>query len=217
MAPPSPTWPESADRLAHEDVAPRCAMMLVDGRRQPTRAVRSPHSASQPARSRTCEVGVRVYISVDMEGIAGVSHTAPTTRGDSGYPAAVRLMDGETNAAIAGAFDGGATEVIVNDSHGSMYNLTPEAIDHASPPGPGPQAPEHGPGGGRWTVPCGALRRLPRQGRASHGHHRAYLHRRPDAHDVGGSSGRRVRHQCPVPGRAGRAGGHGRWRRRARG
>ncbi len=72
---------------------------------------------------------MRVYISVDMEGIAGVSHTAPTTRGDSGYPAAVRLMDGETNAAIAGAFDGGATEVIVNDSHGSMYNLTPEAID----------------------------------------------------------------------------------------
>ena len=33
---------------------------------------------------------MRVYISVDMEGIAGVSHAAPTRRGDSGYPAAVR-------------------------------------------------------------------------------------------------------------------------------
>ena len=43
---------------------------------------------------------MRVYVSVDMEGIAGVSHVAPTRRGDSGYEAAVRLMDGETNAAI---------------------------------------------------------------------------------------------------------------------
>jgi D-amino peptidase len=72
---------------------------------------------------------VRVYLSVDMEGIAGVSHTNPTGREDSGYAAAVKLMDGETNAAIAGAFDGGAAEVLVNDSHGSMYNLTPEALD----------------------------------------------------------------------------------------
>lgn len=72
---------------------------------------------------------MRVYLSVDMEGIAGISHPNPTQRGDVGYPAAVALMDGETNAAIKGAFDGGATEVVVNDSHGSMYNLTPEALD----------------------------------------------------------------------------------------
>ncbi len=72
---------------------------------------------------------MRVYISVDMEGIAGVSHGAPTNRADSGYPAAARLMEGETNAAVAGAFHGGATEVVVNDSHGSMYNLSPEAVD----------------------------------------------------------------------------------------
>jgi D-amino peptidase len=38
-------------------------------------------------------------------------------------------MVGEANAAIAGAFDGGATDVTVNDSHGGMYNLTPEAVD----------------------------------------------------------------------------------------
>jgi D-amino peptidase len=72
---------------------------------------------------------VKVYISVDMEGIGGISHSRPTERGDSGYPAAVALMVGEANAAIAGAFDGGATEVLVNDSHGQMFNLTPEAID----------------------------------------------------------------------------------------
>jgi D-amino peptidase len=72
---------------------------------------------------------VRVYVSVDMEGIAGVSHSAPTERGDRGYPAAVGLMVGEANAAIEGACSGGATEVVVNDSHGSMFNLTPTDLD----------------------------------------------------------------------------------------
>lgn len=72
---------------------------------------------------------VRVYISVDMEGVAGISHAKPTMRGDAGYPEAVRLMNGEANAAVTGAFDGGATEVVVNDSHGQMFNLTPEEID----------------------------------------------------------------------------------------
>jgi D-amino peptidase len=72
---------------------------------------------------------MRVYISVDMEGVAGISHTAPIERGDAGYPAACRLMEGEANAAIAGAFEGGASAVTVNDSHGPMYNLSPEALD----------------------------------------------------------------------------------------
>ncbi len=68
---------------------------------------------------------MKVYISVDMEGIAGVSHPNPTDRKDMGYPAAVDLMVGEANAAIEGALAGGATEVLVNDSHGGMYNLRP--------------------------------------------------------------------------------------------
>lgn len=72
---------------------------------------------------------MRVYISVDMEGVAGISHTAPTGRDDRGYPDACRLMEGEANAAITGAFDAGATEVVVNDSHGPMYNLSPLALD----------------------------------------------------------------------------------------
>jgi len=72
---------------------------------------------------------VRVYLSVDMEGIGGISHHDTTNRGDTGYPAAVRLVVGEVNAAIEGAFDGGATEVVVNDSHGSMFNLTPIDLD----------------------------------------------------------------------------------------
>lgn len=72
---------------------------------------------------------MKTYISVDMEGIAGISHHNPTGRKDRGYRAAVQLMTGEANAAIDGAFRGGATEVLVNDSHGGMYNLDQAGLD----------------------------------------------------------------------------------------
>ncbi len=75
---------------------------------------------------------MRVYISVDMEGIAGVSHPKPTSRTDSEYPAAVDLMTGEANAAIEGAVSAGATDILVNDSHGGMYNLRPIDLDPAA-------------------------------------------------------------------------------------
>ncbi|MFI5226136.1 MAG: M55 family metallopeptidase [Candidatus Limnocylindrales bacterium] len=75
---------------------------------------------------------MKVYISVDMEGIAGVNHPGPTGRGDARYPTNVALMVGEANAAIEGALAGGADEVIVNDSHGGMYNLTPADLHPAA-------------------------------------------------------------------------------------
>ena len=75
---------------------------------------------------------MKVYLSVDMEGIAGVSHPGPTDRQHDRYPAAVELMIGETNAAIEGALAGGATEVLVNDSHGEMYNLLPDRVHPAA-------------------------------------------------------------------------------------
>ena len=68
---------------------------------------------------------MKVWISVDMEGIAGVSHPGPTSRSDAGYPMNAELMVGEANAAIEGALAGGATDVLVNDSHDGMYNLRP--------------------------------------------------------------------------------------------
>ncbi|MBA3777945.1 MAG: M55 family metallopeptidase [Chloroflexi bacterium] len=72
---------------------------------------------------------MRVYVSVDMEGLAGISHPAPTGRTDPGYAAACELMVGEANAAIEGALAAGADEVVVNDSHGKMFNLSPTALD----------------------------------------------------------------------------------------
>jgi len=75
---------------------------------------------------------VRVYISVDMEGIGGVSHPRPTDPKDVRYGASVALMVGETNGAIEGALDGGATDILVNDSHWNMYNLLPADLHPAA-------------------------------------------------------------------------------------
>lgn len=75
---------------------------------------------------------MRVYISVDMEGIAGISHPDPTDPKDARFPVAVSLMVGETNAAIEGALAGGATDILVNDSHWSMHNLLPGELHEAA-------------------------------------------------------------------------------------
>ncbi len=70
-----------------------------------------------------------VVISVDMEGVAGVATRQQTRPGGRDYQLARALMTAEANAAIAGAFDGGATSVVVNDSHGPMDNLLGEQLD----------------------------------------------------------------------------------------
>jgi D-amino peptidase len=73
--------------------------------------------------------GKKVYISVDMEGISGVNGDDQTAAGQAEYGRARKLMAEDANAAIRGAFAGGATEVVVNDSHGSQRNLLPEDLD----------------------------------------------------------------------------------------
>jgi len=72
---------------------------------------------------------MRVYISVDMEGIAGVVHWADTRLEGVEYERARHWMTGEANAAIEGALAAGASEVVVNDSHGHMRNLLVEELN----------------------------------------------------------------------------------------
>ena len=72
---------------------------------------------------------MNVLISVDLEGVAGIATRQQIHPGGRDYPAARALMTGEANAAVAGAFDGGATGVVVNDSHGPMDNLLAEQLD----------------------------------------------------------------------------------------
>src|SRR2546426_1673792 len=75
---------------------------------------------------------MRVYISVDMEGIAGVVHesqTDPTTPALAAeYARFRRFMNAEANAAVEGALAAGATRVLVNDSHWFMRNLLAEEL-----------------------------------------------------------------------------------------
>lgn len=73
--------------------------------------------------------GKRVYISVDLEGISGVTGDDQTSAGQPEYGRTRKLMAEDANAAIRGAFEGGATDVLVNDSHGSQRNLLPEDLD----------------------------------------------------------------------------------------
>jgi D-amino peptidase len=72
---------------------------------------------------------MKVLISVDIEGVAGVFHPEQTRAGNGEYERARRWMSLEANAAIQGAFAGGATEVWVNDSHGGFRNLLPDLLD----------------------------------------------------------------------------------------
>jgi D-amino peptidase len=71
---------------------------------------------------------VRIYISADIEGVAGVvSHDQLGPAGD-GYEAARKLMMDEVLAAIEGARSAGAAEIVVSDSHGNGRNLDPARL-----------------------------------------------------------------------------------------
>lgn len=76
---------------------------------------------------------MRIYLSVDMEGLAGVAHAQQVSFGPTvdrtDYDRSRALMAGEANAAIEAAFDAGASEVVVNDSHWLMRNLRGEDLD----------------------------------------------------------------------------------------
>jgi D-amino peptidase len=72
---------------------------------------------------------LKVFISVDMEGISGIVHSDQTTSGTAEYAAGRKWMAQDVNAAVEGALEAGATEVVVNDSHGSMRNIDPDDLD----------------------------------------------------------------------------------------
>ena len=74
-----------------------------------------------PAASLAAQPPISVYIAADMEGVAAISATDD--------PLGRSLMTAEVNAAIAGAFDAGATRVVVNDAHGGHDNLIQDDLD----------------------------------------------------------------------------------------
>ncbi len=73
---------------------------------------------------------MKVYISVDMEGVAGISDWEQCVAGGDDYPVGRDLLIGEVNAALDGAVAAGGTDFLINDSHSVMRNLPPAAIGH---------------------------------------------------------------------------------------
>ncbi len=67
---------------------------------------------------------MKLYVSADMEGTAAVaSWTQVDPKNAAEYPYYRRLMSLEVRAAIDGAREAGAREVLVNDSHSAMRNV----------------------------------------------------------------------------------------------
>lgn len=73
---------------------------------------------------------LKVLISADMEGVGGVSTWAvQAAPGGREYEKFRRLMTLEVNAAVAGAAEAGAGEIVVADSHGDGQNIDIELLD----------------------------------------------------------------------------------------
>lgn len=72
---------------------------------------------------------LKLFISVDMEGIGGIGSGAMTSTGGKDYETGRRLMTAEVNAVIKAILQAGPAEIVVNDSHGDMQNLIHTELD----------------------------------------------------------------------------------------
>ena len=72
---------------------------------------------------------MKIYIITDLEGVSGVVTFADTGRDTATrYEAARFLLTEDVNAAVQGALDGGATDILVNDEHGGGSNFLMERL-----------------------------------------------------------------------------------------
>jgi D-amino peptidase len=76
----------------------------------------------------------KVYITTDLEGASGLvtarHHGDIGTEGSEMYQKYRRFLTQDVNAAVQGAFEGGAEEVVVNDGHGTAdHNILPGELD----------------------------------------------------------------------------------------
>lgn len=66
---------------------------------------------------------MNIYVSVDMEGITGITHGDMMMIGEPEYNRGRNLMTNDANAAVEGLVQAGAEYILVNDSHGPMRNM----------------------------------------------------------------------------------------------
>lgn len=72
---------------------------------------------------------MRIYIHTDLEGVAGIDTFEMIQRDGGRYRECCELLMGDLNAAVDGAFAGGADHVTVLDSHGGGGNFLLELLD----------------------------------------------------------------------------------------
>ena len=72
---------------------------------------------------------MKILIAADMEGITGVVNWDQVDPGHSEYARFRKIMTAEVNAAVRGAFDGGAAEVVIADGHSRGCNILIEELD----------------------------------------------------------------------------------------
>jgi D-amino peptidase len=87
-----------------------------------------PGSGGAPLTAQTQPRPLKVFISVDMEGLTGVVAGNEVSANGPDYGHFRAIMAAETNAAIDGAAAAGATEFVVRDSHGNKTNLLPADV-----------------------------------------------------------------------------------------
>lgn len=71
---------------------------------------------------------MKIFISVDMEGVSCVTHGDHTKGEGLEYEMARRWATAEVNAAVDGASEAGATQFVVVDGHGRMINIIPDEL-----------------------------------------------------------------------------------------
>lgn len=75
---------------------------------------------------------MKVFISVDIEGVCGITRPEQSAYAKHDYDRARALMAGEANAAIEGALAAGAGQIVVCDSHSRQINLWPTDLNPAA-------------------------------------------------------------------------------------
>jgi D-amino peptidase len=76
-----------------------------------------------------CQTPLRIFISVDREGIGGIGTSAMTSSSGKDYATGRRLMTDEVNAVVAAILARGPAEIVVNDSHGDHQNVLHAELD----------------------------------------------------------------------------------------
>jgi len=73
---------------------------------------------------------MKIFIMTDLEGATGVAGNWPDFNpGGKEHESARKFLTGDVNAAIEGAFEAGAKEVVVLDGHGAAFSIRLEDLD----------------------------------------------------------------------------------------